>query len=75
MSWLLGKTVTFTPNMTDTKSKGDGLAYVDEITGIVDYVNEDHDYFRVSYEIRGSFFHECFKFSQIGEDKDVVIHG
>ena len=75
MNWLFGKKATFKPNMTDTQTKGEGLGYVDEVTGIVDYVNEEHSYFRVIYEVRGSFFHECFKFSQIGEDKDVLIHG
>ena len=76
MNWLLGKSATFTPNMTDRKCYNGNMAdFIEEKTGVVDYINEEHDYFRVKYEVRGNFFHECFKFSQIGEDKDVVIHG
>ena len=72
---LKGKWATFTPDVSSTKSNNDGLAFVGETTGMVAYVNEKHQYFRVEYEAGGHILSERFKFSQIGADKDVVVHG
>lgn len=72
---LIGKKATFTPNVSGKPDRANSLEYVEEKTGVVDYVNEEHRYFRVKYEVNGCFFYECFKFSQIGADKDVVVHG
>lgn len=73
MTNLLGKRATFIPDVSSTKGTSEGLGYIEEVTGTVDYINDEHSYFRVKYEARGNVLHECFKFSQIG--KDVDIHG
>ena len=33
-----------------------------EVTGTVDYIHEEHRWFRVRYEIEGTVQHECFPF-------------
>lgn len=35
-----------------------------EVTGTVDYINREHNWFRVRYEVRGIEQHECFPLPQ-----------
>lgn len=37
-----------------------------EVEGTVEYINEKHHYFRVSYPLPGCDGHECFKFNDNG---------
>ena len=32
------------------------------LTGVIDYINHDHRYFRVAYQMNSYTLHECFKF-------------
>ena len=72
---LIGKQAVFTPNMSSTPDRKDEFSYEKERTGTVDYVNNEHRYIRVKYEAGKCECHECFKFSQIGADKGVIIRG
>ena len=33
-----------------------------DLTGVIDYINHDHRYFRVAYQMNNYTLHECFKF-------------
>ena len=73
MTELLGKKVSFIP-CAFTDARGVGKAgYQVTATGTVTYVNEEHDYFTITYQMYGETFRESFKSSQIG--KDVTIRG
>ena len=32
------------------------------LTGVIEYINHDHRFFRVAYQMNNYTLHECFKF-------------
>lgn len=61
----LGDTYKFRP--AELAVSGDGiLSHLPGrpryVTGVVDYINAAHRFFRVRYELWGNVLHECFKF-------------
>ena len=73
MSNLIGKKAIFIPWALLDKNGGKTSGYGKPITGVITYVNEDHSYFMVTYQLFGETFRESFKLSQI--EKDVIIRG
>ncbi len=71
----IGAKITFRPSCWyDGRSGSQGgdihvrLPGGTEVTGTVDYINREHGWFRVRYEVFGNVNHECFKFRQKNED-------
>lgn len=73
MKDLLGKKASFIPcALTDNRS-GNTCEYGITVTGTITYVNEEHNYFTITYQLYGETFRESFKPSQIG--KEVTVRG
>ena len=41
-----------------------------EVIGTVDYVNEEHHWYRVRYDVAGAVLHECFPINPPAERKE-----
>lgn len=57
----IGDKITFRPAAFFDNPSGYGPAPT-QVTGTVIYINKEHRYYRVAYEMPGCIGHECFKF-------------
>lgn len=72
---LLGKKASFIPCFEKEKTgQGRGVSEdIEQVTGRIDYVNQEHSWFSVTYQAGNTIQRECFKFCDI--DEVVTVHG
>ena len=72
---LIGKKATFIPSCMTEKKSGNPVDWCRDVnvTGVIDYVNEDHGWFSVRYDAGGTVQRESFLFYDI--DRKVTVHG
>lgn len=59
--WCSGKGGTFDANILQN-----GV----EVDGVVDYIHEEHHWYRIRYEVAGVVMHECFPISMPAARKE-----
>lgn len=62
----IGDKIRFRPAANYDHSAGFPNELQIEVTGTVEYINREHNYFRVSYPLPGCIGHECFKIDNKG---------
>lgn len=70
----IGDKITFIPSafMDMSRNHFDERAIsiyglTDKVTGTVSFINQDHHFIQVKYEIRGQTFYECLKTNENGD--------
>lgn len=61
----IGDKVRFKPSAWTLKDRGapcDWDPFAADVTGVIDYINEKHRLYRITYVIFGKQQHECFKY-------------
>ena len=60
----LGDPVSFIPAAFQAHSAGFPEELAITLTGHVVYINQEHHYYRVAFDMPGCIGHECFKFTE-----------
>ena len=73
MNWLLGRTVSFIPVFKHDKNGGGIKEDAIPVVGVVTHINNDHEWFCVSFKVGKTMQRECFKFYDL--ERTVMLCG